>query len=57
MPVAADILADIVCDPALDPAETDKERGVVLEEIAMVEDTPEDVVYDGWRKPCSESSL
>ena len=46
LPLAADILADIVCNPALDPAETDKERGVVLEEIAMVEDSPEDVVYD-----------
>ena len=46
LPLAADILADIVCDPALDPVETDKERGVVLEEIAMVEDSPEDVVYD-----------
>ena len=46
LPQAADILADIVCNPALDPAETDKERGVVLEEIAMVEDSPEDVVYD-----------
>ncbi len=46
LPLAADILADMVCDPALDPAETDKERGVVLEEIAMVEDSPEDVVYD-----------
>ena len=44
--LAADILADIVCHPALDPEETDKERGVVLEEIAMVEDSPEDVVYD-----------
>ena len=46
LPLAADILADMVRDPALDPAETDKERGVVLEEIAMVEDSPEDVVYD-----------
>ena len=46
LPLAADILADIVCRPALDPKETDKERGVVLEEIAMVEDSPEDVVYD-----------
>ncbi len=46
LPKAADILADIVCHPALDPEETDKERGVVLEEIAMVEDSPEDVVYD-----------
>ena len=46
LPLAADILADMVRDPALDPGETDKERGVVLEEIAMVEDSPEDVVYD-----------
>ena len=46
LPLAADILADMVCDPALDPVETNKERGVVLEEIAMVEDSPEDVVYD-----------
>ncbi len=46
LPLAADILADMVCDPALDPTETEKERGVVLEEIAMVEDSPEDVVYD-----------
>ena len=46
LPLAADILADMVCDPALDPAETDKERGVVLEEISMIEDSPEDVVYD-----------
>ena len=46
LPLAADILADIVCDPALDEGETNKERGVVMEEIAMVEDSPEDVVYD-----------
>jgi len=46
LPLAADILADIVCHPALDEGELNKERGVVLEEIAMVEDTPEDVVYD-----------
>ncbi len=46
LPLAADILADMVCSPALAPEETEKERGVVLEEIAMAEDTPEDVVYD-----------
>ncbi|MCR4886896.1 MAG: insulinase family protein [Clostridiales bacterium] len=46
LPLAADILSDIVCDPALDEKELDKERGVVLEEIAMVEDTPEEVVFD-----------
>ncbi|MBQ4640241.1 MAG: insulinase family protein [Clostridia bacterium] len=46
LPKAADILADIVCHPAIDRAELDKERSVVLEEIAMVEDSPEDVVFD-----------
>ena len=46
LPLAVDVLSDIVCNPALDEKETNKERGVVLEEIAMVEDSPEDVVYD-----------
>lgn len=46
LPLAADILADIVRNPALDRQEMNKERGVILEEIAMVEDSPEDVVYD-----------
>ena len=46
LPLAVDILSDIVCNPALDEGETNKERGVVLEEIAMGEDSPEDVVYD-----------
>ncbi len=46
LPLAADILADIVRNPALDRQEMDKERGVILEEIAMVEDSPEDVVYE-----------
>ena len=32
--------------PAFDAGELDKERGVVLEEIAMVDDTPEDLVHD-----------
>ena len=46
LPLAADILADIVCHPALDEKEMEKERGVILEEISMVEDSPEEVVYD-----------
>lgn len=46
LPLAADILADIVCHPALEQGEVDKERGVILEEISMVEDSPEDVVFD-----------
>ncbi|MBR6753196.1 MAG: insulinase family protein [Clostridia bacterium] len=46
LPKAADILSDIVCHPLIAKDELDKERHVVLEEIAMVEDSPEDVVFD-----------
>ena len=35
-----DILADMVTAPALDPAELEKERMVILEELAGVEDSP-----------------
>jgi len=43
---AMDLLSDLLLHAKLDPAEFDKERGVILEEIAMVEDTPEDLVHD-----------
>lgn len=46
LPLAADILADIVIHPAYDEKELNKERGVVLEEISMTDDSPEDVAYD-----------
>lgn len=46
LPLAADILADIVIHPLLDEKEFIKERSVILEEISMVADSPEDVVYD-----------
>ena len=41
-----DILSDLALRPVFDAGELEKERGVVLEEIAMVEDTPEDLVHD-----------
>jgi predicted Zn-dependent peptidase len=41
---ALDVMADMVFSPAF--AEVDSERDVVLEEIAMVEDTPQDLVHD-----------
>lgn len=43
---AMDILSDLVCNSQLDSQEMQKEKGVVLEEIAMVEDTPEDLVHE-----------
>ncbi len=46
LPLAVDLLADLVLRPRFEEDELGKERGVVLEEIAMVEDTPEDLVND-----------
>jgi predicted Zn-dependent peptidase len=41
-----DVLADMVRHPRLDPLEIDKERGVILEEIAMYQDQPSHAVQD-----------
>jgi predicted Zn-dependent peptidase len=41
---ALDVMADMVFEPVF--AEVDAEREVVLEEIAMVEDNPQDLVHD-----------
>jgi predicted Zn-dependent peptidase len=43
---AIDLLGDIVRRPLFDAAELERERQVVLEEIRMVEDTPDDLIYD-----------
>lgn len=44
--LALDVLADIVIEPTFEPAELKRERNVILQEIAGVEDTPDDVVFD-----------
>ena len=44
--LAIDIIADMVMNATMDEKELDKERGVVLEEISMDEDSPEDLVHD-----------
>ena len=41
---ALDVMSDIVFRPSL--ADLDSEREVVLEEIAMVEDMPQDLIFD-----------
>lgn len=46
MEKALELLADILCHPALDEEELDRERNVVLEEIAMADDSPEEVIFD-----------
>ncbi|MCE5189570.1 MAG: insulinase family protein [Eubacteriales bacterium] len=44
--LAADVLSDIVFHSVFDPEELKKEQGVVLEEILMNEDSPEDLVSE-----------
>jgi len=44
--LALDVLFDLVDNCTLDPEELEKEKRVVLEEVAMVEDTPEELVMD-----------
>lgn len=46
LPIAMDVLCDLLLFATLDETEMNKERGVILEEIAMVEDSPEDIVHD-----------
>ncbi|MDR4307885.1 insulinase family protein [Chelatococcus sambhunathii] len=46
VPLALDVLADIVISPTFDREELKRERNVILQEIAGVEDTPDDVVFD-----------
>ena len=43
---SVDILSDMVFSPLLSQEDMDLERRVVTEEIAMYEDSPEDVVYE-----------
>ena len=44
--LAMDIICDLAVRPVFDPEEMEKEKGVVLEEIDMSEDTPEDLVHE-----------
>jgi predicted Zn-dependent peptidase len=46
LPLAIDVLADIVRRPAFSLEDIDREKKVVLEEIKMVEDTPDDLVHE-----------
>jgi len=46
LPLALDLLSDLVMRPAFEPADVDKEQSVILEEIKMVEDAPDDLVHE-----------
>ncbi|HTI39337.1 MAG TPA: pitrilysin family protein [Vicinamibacterales bacterium] len=46
LPLAVDLLSDIVLNPAFPDEEIAREKNVILEEIKMVEDTPDDLVHE-----------
>jgi len=54
---AIDLLTEMFFECAFDEAETDSERGVILEEIGMYEDTPDDVCYERLMSGCFKSPL
>ena len=46
LPLAVDMLSDITLHPTLDEQEMEKEKRVVIEEILMSEDSPEDKAFE-----------
>jgi predicted Zn-dependent peptidase len=48
LPLAIDVLSDMVTSSLLEPKDVDAERGVILEEIAMNEDDPADLVHEAF---------
>jgi predicted Zn-dependent peptidase len=46
LPLAADLLTDILLHPLFNADELEREKSVVLQEIKMVEDTPDDLIHD-----------
>jgi predicted Zn-dependent peptidase len=45
-PALADIMSDIFLNSVFDPDNIDKERQVILQEISMVEDSPEEQIHE-----------
>ncbi|HHV56154.1 MAG TPA: insulinase family protein [Firmicutes bacterium] len=46
LPLALDVLADMFLEPLFAPADIVREKQVVLEEIRMYEDSPDELVHD-----------
>jgi len=50
LPLAIDLLADIFNNSLFNLDDIDKEKSVVLQEISMVEDTPDEYIHDIFEK-------
>lgn len=49
---ALKLLCDIVRRSTIDATELERERGVILQELAMYEDTPDELVIDHFQETC-----
>jgi predicted Zn-dependent peptidase len=52
LPLAVEILADVLWRPAFRDADVESERQVILEEIGMRDDAPDDLVHDLFAAAC-----
>lgn len=57
MPKALDIICDMIINPRLSPEDIELEKGVIKEEIAMYEDSPEDLCADTYYENVWEGSM
>jgi predicted Zn-dependent peptidase len=46
LPMAVDLLGDLICNPRFNLDDIEKERRVILQEIAMIDDSPEESIHD-----------
>lgn len=57
MPKALDIICDMIMNPRLDSEDIELEKGVIKEEIAMYEDSPEDLCADTFYESIWRNSM
>lgn len=48
LPEVTDVLWDMVLGSVLDPSEFERERGVIVDELAMAADDPQDVLFEAF---------
>ena len=51
VPLALDVLSDILSNPTFEPEELAREKGVIVQEIGAVEDTPDDLIFEYLQEP------
>ncbi len=54
MPLGVEVLGDILINPSFAQEELQREREVILQEIAQSQDFPDDVLFDQFQEACYE---